>query len=138
MANAFPPEVLVAIFHNLPIKDRCRLACTSKSWSTAAQVDSVSLKLKESYVPDYLHVALPDSFTQQQAAACPIMSLARSADITRASAATGSLLHSMPSLEVRPLVSVIDDGWREPRGSLFGGCIRIGNCMASEYSSNDI
>lgn len=99
MASAFPQEVLVAIFHNLPIKDRCRLACISQSWATAAQVDSVSLKLKESYVPDYLHVALPDSSTQQQAAACPIMSLARSADITWASAATGSLLQSMPSLE---------------------------------------
>jgi hypothetical protein len=103
MASAFPQEVLVAIFHNLPIKDRCRLACISQSWATAAQVDCVSLKLKESYVPDYLHVALPDSFTQQQAAACPIMSLARSADITWASAATGSLLQSMPSLEVSSL-----------------------------------
>jgi hypothetical protein len=95
-----PQEALVDIFHFLPIKDRSRLACISKSWKAASSVDSVSIKLKESHVPHYLHVALPDEAAQVQAAGCPIMSLARSADITWASAATGSLLQSMPSLEV--------------------------------------
>jgi hypothetical protein len=102
-----PQEALVNIFHHLHIKDRSRLACVSNSWKIASLVDSVSVKLKESYVPAYLHVALPDSSAQQQAAACPIMSLARSADITWASAATGSLLQSMPSLEVRLLGQAI-------------------------------
>ena len=74
-------------------------------------MDSVSIKLKESHVPHYLHVALPDGAAQLQAAACPMMSLARSADITWASAATGSLLQSMPSLEV----SQQHQSWRGAR-----------------------
>lgn len=96
-----PQEALARLFHFLPIKDRSRLSCTCQSWRTASLVDAVSIKLKESHVPHYLHVALPDGAAQLQAASCPIMSLARSADITWASAATGSLLQSMPSLEVR-------------------------------------
>lgn len=89
------------LFHHLPIKARCRLACVSQQWRAASLVDAVSIKLKASHVPHYLHVALPDGAAQLQAAGCPIMSLARSADITWSSAAAaGSLLQSMPSLEV--------------------------------------
>jgi len=100
MAEDLSQEALVRIFHFLPIKDRSRLACVCKNWRTASSIDAVSVKLKDSHVPHYLHVALPDGAAQLQAAGCPIMSLARSADLTWASAATGSLLQSMPSLEV--------------------------------------
>jgi len=94
-----PSETLVRVFHFLPIKQRSKLACVARSWRQAASVDAVSVKLKETHVPTYLHVALPDGAAQLQAAACPLMSLARSADLTWASAATGQLLESMPSLE---------------------------------------
>lgn len=100
MAEELPQEALVRVFHFLPIKDRSRLACVCQSWKTASLIDAVSVKLKDSHVPHYLHVALPNGAAQLQAAACPMMSLARSADLTWASAATGSLLQSMPSLEV--------------------------------------
>jgi hypothetical protein len=102
MAEELPQEALVRVFHGLPIRDRSRLACVSRAWQSAALVDAVSVKLKDHHdVPAYLHVALPDGAAQLQAAGCPIMSLARSADVIWASAAaTGSLLQSMPSLEV--------------------------------------
>jgi hypothetical protein len=110
MADDLPQEALVRIFHFLPIKVRSRLACVSQNWRSASIVDAVTVRLKDSHVPHYLHVALPDGAAQQQAAVCPIMSLARSADITWASAATGSLLQSMPSLEVSSLSSAARAG----------------------------
>lgn len=58
-------------------------------------VDAVQVKLQRQHVPSYLHVALPDGAAQLQAAGCPIMSLARSADITWASSVTSQLLESM-------------------------------------------
>ncbi len=97
-AELLPPEALVRAFHFLPIRSRCVAACVSRSWRAAASVDAVRVKLQASHVPSYLHVALPDGAAQLQAAACPIMSLARSADLVWASAATGALLESM----VRP------------------------------------
>jgi hypothetical protein len=100
MAEELPQEALVRVFHFLPIKQRSRFACVCRSWKQAATVDAVQLKLQKQHVPSYLHVALPDGAAQLQAAACPLMSLARSADLPWASgAATGTLLESMPSLE---------------------------------------
>jgi hypothetical protein len=100
MAEELPQEALVRVFHFLPIKQRSRFACVCQSWRQAATVDAVQVKLQKQHVPSYLHVALPDGAAQLQAAACPLMSLARSADLTWASgAATGTLLESMPSLE---------------------------------------
>lgn len=100
MAEELPQEALVRVFHFLPIKQRSRFACVCQSWRQAATVDAVQVKLQKQHVPSYLHVALPDGAAQMQAAACPLMSLARSADLTWSSAAaTGTLLESMPSLE---------------------------------------
>lgn len=95
MAEELPQEALVRVFHFLPIKQRSRLACVSKAWRQASLVDAVQVKLQKQHVPSYLHVALPDGSSQMQAAACPMMSLARSADITWASAVTSQLLESM-------------------------------------------
>ncbi|WIA35208.1 hypothetical protein OEZ86_003671 [Tetradesmus obliquus] len=100
MAEELPQEALVRVFHFLPIKQRSRFACVCQSWRQASTVDAVQVKLQKQHVPSYLHVALPDGAAQMQAAACPLMSLARSADLTWSSAAaTGTLLESMPSLE---------------------------------------
>ncbi|KAF8060481.1 Gspt2 [Scenedesmus sp. PABB004] len=99
MADELPMEGLVRVFHFLPIKQRSRLACVSKAWRAAAGQDAVVMRLQQTHVPAYLHVALPDGLGQARAAACPLMSLARSADLTWASSATGHLLESMPSLE---------------------------------------
>lgn len=121
MAEELPQEALVRVFHFLPIKQRSRLACVSKAWRQAATVDAVQVKLQKQHVPSYLHVTLPDGAAQLQAAACPLMSLARSAELTWASAATSTLLESMPSLERLAFTSMASvpqplDGAAEPSG----------------------
>lgn len=93
-----PQEVLVRIFHFLPIKTRSRFACVNHAWRGAACVDAVQCRIKKSHIPSYLHVALPDESAQLAAAACPVVSLARSAELMWAPA-TGRVLESMPSLE---------------------------------------
>lgn len=95
MAEELPQEALVRVFHYLPIKQRSRFSCVCKAWRQASLVDAVQVKLQKQHVPSYLHVALPDGAAQLQAANCPMMSLARSADITWASSVTNQLLESM-------------------------------------------
>lgn len=95
MAEELPQEALVRVFHYLPIKQRSRFSCVCKAWRQASLIDAVQVKLQKQHVPSYLHVALPDGAAQLQAANCPMMSLARSADITWASSVTNQLLESM-------------------------------------------
>ena len=134
-AEAFPQEVLVRILHYVPIKQRSALACVSNAWRSASCIDAVQVKLSASHVPSYLHVILPDDEAQRHAAACPVMSLARSASISLAPT-TGRMLESMPSLERLAFSSVTSEAV-QPETSGLESMKSLTNLQSLQMSTGD-